>query len=83
MANDTLKLTDQEVLDYARTGLQEHLPLVAEGYQCSTTDLLGIAVGRDTLESVCADWLDIPDSDTIRGYLNEQLTVGGLSELER
>jgi len=87
MANDTLKLTDQEVLDYARTGLQEHLPLVAEGYQCSTTDLLdallGIAVGRDTLESVCVDWLDIPDSDTIRGYLNEQLTVEGLSELER
>jgi putative transposase len=87
MANDTLKLTDQEVLDYARTGLQEHLPLVAEGYQCSTTALLdallGIAVGRDTLESVCADWLDIPDSDTIRGYLNEQLTVEGLSELER
>ena len=87
MMNDTLKLTDQEVLDYARTGLQEHLPLVAEGYQCSTTDLLdallGIAVGRDTLESVCADWLDTPDSDTIRGYLNKQLTVEGLSELER
>ena len=87
MTNDTLKLTDQEVLDYARTGLQEHLPLVAEGYQCSTVDLLdallGIAVGRDTLESVCADWLDTPDADTIRGYLNKQLTVEGLSELER
>jgi hypothetical protein len=36
MTNDTLKLTDKEVLDYARTGLQEHLPLGAEGYQCST-----------------------------------------------
>jgi putative transposase len=87
MTNDTLKLTDQEVLDYARTGLQEHLPLVAEGYQCSTVDLLdallGIAVGRDTLESVCADWLDTPDADTIRGYLNKQLTVEGLCELER
>jgi putative transposase len=87
MTNDTLKLTDQEVLDYARTGLQEHLPLVAEGYQCSTADLLdvllGIAVGRDTLESVCADWLDTPDPDTIRGYLNRQLTVEELPELER
>jgi len=86
MTNDTLKLTDREVLDYARTGLQEHLPLVAEGYRCSTADLLdallGIAVGRDTLESVCADWLDKPNSDTIRGYLNKQLTVEGLSELE-
>ena len=87
MTDDILKLTDQEVLDYARTGLQEHLPLVAEGYQCSTTDLLdallGVAVGRDTLESVCADWLETPDADTIRGYLNKQLTVEGLSELER
>ena len=87
MTNDTLKLTDKEVLDYARTGLQEHLPLEAEGYQCSTADLLdallGIAVGRDTLEAVCADWLDMPDADTIRGYLNKQLTVEGLSELER
>ena len=63
MANDTLKLTDRKVLDYARTGLQEHLPLVAEGYQCSTADLLdallGIAVGLDTLESVCDDWIEI------------------------
>jgi putative transposase len=87
MTNDTLKLTDKEVLDYARIGLQEHLPLVAEGYQCSTADLLdallGVAVGQDTLESVCADWLETPDSDTIRGYLNKQLTVKGLSELER
>jgi putative transposase len=86
MMNNTPKLTDQEVLDYARAGLQEHLPLEAEGYQCSTADLLdallGIAVGRDTLESVCADWLDAPDSDTIRSHLNKQLTVEGLSELK-
>jgi putative transposase len=87
MANDTLKLTDREVLEYARTSLQDHLPLQAEGYQCSTTDLLdvllGVAVSRDTIESVCADWIDTASAETIRGYLNEQLTVEGLPELER
>jgi putative transposase len=87
MANDTPKLTDQEVLEYARTGLQNHLPLQAEGYQCSTTDLLdvllGVAVGRDTIESVCADWIDTVNAETIRSYLNAQLTVEGLPELER
>jgi putative transposase len=86
MANDTLKLTDREVLEYARDSLQEHLPLQAEGYQCSTTDLLdvllGVAVSRDTIESVCADWIDTVNAETIRGYLNEQLTVEGLPELE-
>ena len=87
MANDTLKLTDREVLEYARDSLQEHLPLQAEGYQCSTTDLLdvllGVAVSRDTIESVCADWIDTVNAETIRGYLKEQLTVEDLPELER
>jgi putative transposase len=85
--DDTLKLTDQKVLEYAQTGLQEYLPLEAEGYKCATEDLvnvmLGAAVGCDTLESVCADLVGAPDADTIRQYLNEQLTVGELAELER
>ena len=29
--NDTLTLTDREVLDYARESLERHLPLQAEG----------------------------------------------------
>ena len=87
MANDTLKLTDQELLAYARTSLQDHLSPQAEGYQCSTIDLLdvlpGVAVSRDTIESVCTDWIDTVNTETIRGYLNEQLTLEGLPELDR
>lgn len=87
MTDDTLKLTDREVLEYARDGLQEHLPLEAEGYQCTTTQLLdvllGVAVGRDTIESVCTDWSDAVKAETLRGYLNAQLTVEGLPDLER
>ena len=87
MANDTLELTDQEVLEYARSGLKNHLDLTADGYKCSTEDLwnvlLGVAANRDTIESVCADLVGTPNPDTIRQYLNEQLTVEYLPELER
>jgi hypothetical protein len=87
MVNDTLELTDEEVLKYARSGLEEHLALEADGYRCSTEGvldvLLGVAVTQGTLESVCADLVDTPDPETIRGYLNEQLTAERLSELQQ
>jgi len=87
MVNDTLELTDEEVLDHARSGLAEHLALEADGYKCSTEGildvLLGVAVTQDTLESVCADLVGTPDPETIRRYLNEQLTPGGLPELQQ
>ncbi len=85
--DNTPKLTEREVLEYAQTGLQEHLPLEAAGYKCSTADLvnvlLGVAVSGATVEAVCADLVGTPDADTIRQYLNEQLTVEELPELER
>jgi putative transposase len=87
MANDTPKLTDQEVLQRARTLLAEHLPLQADGYTCTTDDLLdvllGVAANRGTVEAVCADLVGTPDAETIRGYFKEQLRVEDLPELER
>ena len=87
MANDTLKLTDQQVLEHARAGLQKHLTLTAEGYKCSTEDLLdvllGVGVKGGTIEAICADLVETPDPETIRQYLNEQLTVDTLPELGR
>jgi putative transposase len=86
MKNDTLKLTDQQVLEHARTGLGQHLPLQADGYICSAEDLwnvlLGVAVKEGTIESVCADLVDTPDPETIRQYLNEQVTVESLPDWE-
>jgi hypothetical protein len=85
--NDTLKLTDNQVLTHARSLLQEHLPLTADGSCCTTDDLLnvllGIAVNRGTLEAVCTDWGTAPDPETVRHYLNEQLCVEDLPELEQ
>jgi len=73
MSYDTPELTDQEVLQHAYSTLQEHLPLQAHGYTCTTADLLkvllGVAVTRGTSESVCADLVGTPDPQTIRGYL--------------
>lgn len=85
MTNDSLELTERKVLDYARSSLEPYLPLSAEGYKCSREDLLhallGVAVQGSTLESLCAD-LGLPDAQTLRGYLNEQLTPESLPELE-
>ena len=85
--NDTLKLTDDQVLMHAQDLLCEHLPLTAEGTCCTTEELiqalLGVAVNRSTLEAVCTDWIAAPDPETVRHYLNEQLCVEDLPELEQ
>lgn len=87
MSNDTLELTDQKVLNYAEGLLAAHLPLKAEGYGCSTQDLLnvllGVAVNRGTIESVCADLVSTPNPETIRHYFNEQLLVADRPQLEQ
>ena len=87
MSHNTPKLSDQKVLDEARHVLKENLPLEAEGYVCTTDDLynvlLGVAANRGTLQAVCTDWLGLADPETIRGYLNDQLRVEELPELER
>jgi hypothetical protein len=87
MSDDMPALTDQEVLRHAQDLLEEHLPLHAEGYKCTTDDLfkvlLGVATTKGTLEAVCADLVGTPDPHTIRGYLNEQLRVEELPELEK
>jgi putative transposase len=85
MTNDTLNLTDQKVLTYAQDCLREHLPLQAQGYKCTTDDLLkvllGVAAQRGTLESVCADLVGTPDPETIRTYFKEELCVEDLPKL--
>jgi len=87
MGNDTLKLSDTKVLAAARELLKDHLSLAAEGYVCTTADLydvlLGVAVNRGTIQSICTDWLQIADPETVRGYLNDQLCVEDLPALER
>jgi putative transposase len=85
MMDDTLRLTDQEVLNYAQGLLGKYLPLTANGYACTTDDLLkvllGIAANTGTLESVCSDLVESPDAETVRRYFNQQLRIEALPAL--
>jgi hypothetical protein len=71
----------------AQATLEKHLPLEADSYCCTSATLyevlIGVAAQRSTIESVCAELAGAPDGETIRGYLNEQLRVEELAELER
>jgi hypothetical protein len=84
---DTLKLTDRKVLDQAHACLKAHLPLQAEGYTCTTDDLLSVllavATQRGTVESVCADLAGTPDPEAIRTYFKEQLRLEDFPALAR
>ena len=72
MPHNTPTLSDHEALTHAREGLGQHLPLQAEGYKCTTDDLLnvllGVAANRGTIESVCGDLVGTPDAATIRRF---------------
>jgi hypothetical protein len=85
--NHTLKLTDVEVLEQTAQLLKEHLPLKADGYICTTEDLinilLGVAANCGTVQALGTDLVGSPDPETIRRYLREQLQVEDLPELER
>lgn len=86
MNNDNLTLTDRKVLTETRSSLEQHVPLSAEGYECSTDDLyqvlLGASVASSTIEAVCQELVGTPVGNTVRGYLNDQLCVEELPRLE-
>jgi len=86
MRKHTLVLTGDKALRYACEGLQEHLSLEARGYKCTTETLIEVLVAMTsqqmTLEQACATLPQAPDATTLRGYLNKQVTVERLSELE-
>ncbi len=87
MTNHTPKLTNREVLERAHMLLADYLPLEADGYSCTTDDLLdvllGVAANQGTIEAVSADLVGSPDAETIRGYFKDQLRVEDLPDLER
>lgn len=85
--DDKPKLDDAEVLRRAQATLETHLPLNADGYCCTSETLyqvlIGVGVKKGTIESVCTELADAPDGETVRGYLNQQLRVEDLPQLER
>lgn len=81
------KLTDTMVVQEARDALAEDLPLAADGYVCTAQDLwqvlLSVSVRHATIHGVCESLSDAPSGAAVRGYLNQQLTVERLADIEQ
>lgn len=82
----SVQLTDAQILQESTSLLSQHLSLHAEGYCCRSTDLWQVLVSaaarRSTIEAVCADLLDAPHANTVRGHLQQQLGLEQIAELE-
>ena len=80
------KLTDQGTLDFTIALLSYYFDLSAEGYLCQTPDLWRVlvtaAARRTYIETVCNDLQAAPDSNTVRGYLKDQLTPERIRALQ-
>lgn len=80
------KLTDTLVMKTTCDALNDHLPLEADGYVCTGADLwqivLGASVKQMTIHGVCESLEDAPSDVAVRGYLNAQLTVETLPDIE-
>lgn len=83
----TPKLTDTQTLDRARSVLDDHLTLTAEGYHCQSQHLFDVLLGAcasgATIEATCRDLVATPCAETIRHYLRTGLTVDELPLLEQ
>lgn len=83
---NSTSLSQTAVLQLARSRVGQFLPLSADGYACTTEQLLdvllAVSVGKETIEQVSADLKIKVGAETIRGYFNEQLKVENLSQLQ-
>lgn len=81
------KLTDRSTLDFTIAVLEHYFDLSADGTVCQTLDLWRVlvqAAARCTyIETVCNDLANAPDSNTIRSYLKDQLTVTAIRGIQR
>ncbi len=85
-APESAKLTDQGTLNSTIAILEHNFDLSADGYLCKTRDLYQIllkaAANCTTIEATCNDSPEAPDSNTVRGYLKDQLPPTAIAELE-
>jgi putative transposase len=84
---EELKLTDKYTHDAAAERLATYLPLQASGYECTPEAVLDVlikaAAAQQTIECICNDLDEMVSGETIRSYLNEQIQIDDLGDLER
>ncbi len=83
---NSTSLSQTGVLQIARERVGEFLPLQAAGYSCTSEQLvdvlLAVSAQKDTVEQVCADLQIKVGAETIRGYINDQLSAEDLPQLQ-
>lgn len=83
----TLKLTDEDTRHAAIERMTTYFPLQVSGYECTAETVFDVlvkaAVIGQTIETACNDLDNVVDGETIRGYLNEQVRVDDLHNLEQ
>ena len=82
-----VQLTDRSTLNCIIGVLEKHFDLSAEGYFCQTRDLWQVLVAvcarQSTIESTCNDFVNAPDSNTVRSYINRQLRPEKIRDLQQ
>ena len=80
------ELTAQDIRDLMQTICQEHLPLEAEGYICTSEMLYDVLMKAASegisIDAACRDLVQSASGNRIREVLNEQLDVKRLKQLE-
>jgi hypothetical protein len=83
---DVEELTTPGTLEFTVKSLEEHFDLHAQGYRCQTRDVWQVVVAaaaqNSTIEASCADLEGAPCANTVRGYINDQLTTASLTLLQ-
>lgn len=76
----------KEIRDMVQAIGQEHLPLQAEGYECTTEMLYDVllkaAVEGISLEAACKDLDGVINSNTLRDYFHAELKMEHFREIE-
>jgi hypothetical protein len=80
------RLNAEDVRDLTERLLREQLSLAVDGYKITTSMVLNVllkaAVEKRSIEAVCADLVDVVDSNTLREALNQALRVEDLRQHE-
>jgi putative transposase len=86
MSYDTPKLTDEQTLTTARSVLEDHLALEANGYSCQSRMLFDVLLGAcasgQTIEATCRDLEATPSAETLRHYLRMGLSLERLPAVQ-
>jgi len=80
------RLKAEDVRQQTMKTLTKHMPLHVKGYSCTTEMIFDVVLKASaessSLDAACEDLESAADGNTVRAYLNDALTIKGLTEQE-